>query len=108
MAGVNDDARSGASISVTRMGEGTYRVEVDEQGAGTTHLVDVAAGLADELGWGERGEADLVRASFEFLLDREPARSILGRFGLEVIARYFPEYPAEMRARSGGSGPASG
>lgn len=31
-----------------------------------------------------------------FLLDREPATSILPRFSLDVIGRYFPEYPAEL------------
>jgi hypothetical protein len=42
---------------------------------------------------------DLVRASFEFLLEREPATSILHEFSLDVISRYFPGYPAEIRAR---------
>jgi len=35
----------------------------------------------------------LLHASFEFLLEREPASSILSRFALPVIERYFPEYP---------------
>jgi len=35
----------------------------------------------------------LLQASFEFLLEREPASSILSRFALPVIERYFPEYP---------------
>jgi hypothetical protein len=48
-----------------------------------------------------RGE--LVRASFEFLLEREPATSILREFSLDVISRYFPGYPAEISARLGGS-----
>jgi hypothetical protein len=34
-----------------------------------------------------------LQASFEFLLEREPASSILSRFALPVIERYFPEYP---------------
>jgi hypothetical protein len=37
-----------------------------------------------------------VRASFRFLLDREPATSILARFSLDVISRYFPEYRREI------------
>jgi hypothetical protein len=46
--------------------------------------------------WG-RGTAkedveDLVRRSFDFLLEREPPSSILGTFDLSVIERYFPEY----------------
>ena len=39
---------------------------------------------------------DLVRASFLFLLEREPASSILRRFRLDVIERYFPEYRTEI------------
>jgi len=47
----------------------------------------------DELG----DVADLVRRSFEFLLEREPATSILGSFQLSVIQRYFPEYDRLFR-----------
>ena len=43
----------------------------------------------------------LVRASFDFLLEREPRSSILRRFELLEIARYFPEYPDEIRRRLG-------
>jgi hypothetical protein len=35
-------------------------------------------------------------ASFEFLLDCEPASSILREFSLDVISQYLPSYPAEM------------
>ena len=38
-----------------------------------------------------------MRQSFTFLLDREPASSILSRFSLDVIGRYFPEYPGDIR-----------
>ena len=40
---------------------------------------------------------DLVRRSFEFLLEREPPQSILRKFGLADIERYFPEYPRVIR-----------
>jgi hypothetical protein len=38
-----------------------------------------------------------VRASFEYLLAREPAGSILPRFDLGIIERYFPEWRNAMR-----------
>jgi hypothetical protein len=41
----------------------------------------------------------VVQASFAFLLEREPADSILRRFELPVIGRYFPGYEAELRRR---------
>ena len=49
-----------------------------------------------------RGTADverLVDETFRFLLEREPASSILRSFDLTVVARYFPEYDAEIAHR---------
>jgi hypothetical protein len=43
--------------------------------------------------------ASLIRASFEFLLEREPPDSILRRFDLSVIETYFPGYRAEIARR---------
>jgi hypothetical protein len=44
---------------------------------------------------------DLVVASFEFLLEREPPSAILEAFEITVIPRYFPEYEGSMRSRFG-------
>ena len=88
-----------ANISVTGDAP-TFRVEVDGGGTATTHTVTVPADLAASLGWPSGDDAALVRASFEFLLAREPAASILRRFSLEVIGSYFPEYTGEMRRRA--------
>ena len=54
---------------------------------------------------GHVAPGELVRASFEFLLEREPATAILRVFGLDVISQYFPGYPAEIRARLHNSDP---
>jgi hypothetical protein len=43
----------------------------------------------------------LVRETFAFLLEREPRASILRRFDLAVVERYFPDYPREIRRRLG-------
>jgi hypothetical protein len=40
----------------------------------------------------ERG----LEAAFRFLLDREPKESILRRFDVTAISRYFPEFEREM------------
>ena len=45
---------------------------------------------------------NLVEETFRFLLEREPVSSILSSFDLTVVARYFPEYPAEIRRRLSG------
>lgn len=44
----------------------------------------------------------LVQASFDFLLAREPRESILRTFDLPDISRYFPDYEREIRRRLGG------
>lgn len=87
-------------FTVTREAGGTFRVQTP---AGTSHEVTVPAGFSADLGCGQVAPEELVRASFEFLLEREPATSILREFSLDVISRYFPGYPAEIRARLGGS-----
>lgn len=70
---------------------------VDVEGRRTTHFVTVTP--ADLGRWGGgRPVEDLVARSFEFLLQREPPSSILRRFDLSVIQRYFPEYDQHFRA----------
>jgi hypothetical protein len=68
------------------------------------HTVTVTASDLRRWGRGAGGESveDLVRRSFEFLLEREPPSSILRRFDLSVIERYFPDYDQRM----GSTGPA--
>ena len=40
---------------------------------------------------------ELVKFSFEFLLEREPNTAILSSFDLIQISKYFPEYFKELR-----------
>ncbi len=80
-----------ATIGVTGA-DGAYRVEVRDGGRRTVHEVTVPAGLTEALGWDPSRTGELVEASFAFLLEREPASSILRRFSLDVIGDYFPEY----------------
>ena len=85
-----------AQITVTRQSDGTFHVRTP---AGTSHDVSVPAGFATSLGCDQVDPEELVRASFEFLLEHEPATSILHTFSLDIISQYFPSYPAEIRAR---------
>ena len=78
----------------------TFEVEVHDAGDVTTHTVTVSPGMAARLGWDEGRTEDLVQASFAFLLEREPSRSVLRRFNLDVIGDYFPEYAGEMARRA--------
>jgi hypothetical protein len=91
-----------AQITVTRQSDGTFHVQTP---AGTSHDVSVPAGFAASLGCGQVAPEELARASFEFLLEHEPATSILRTFSLDIISQYFPSYPADIRARLGSSDP---
>lgn len=73
------------------------RTTVGGPGAPTTHEVTVSASDLARFAPGAADPADLVRRSFAFLLAREPKESILRRFDLSVIGRYFPEYEQEIR-----------
>lgn len=78
----------------------------------TEHRVTAAADDLARLDPGASDPARLVRAAFDFLLEREPPTSILRTFDLTVIGRYFPGWEADIEARlspSGGrAGPADG
>jgi len=89
-----------AEIEVSRIGEGKFRVEVREAGGSTTHQVSASSDDVQRYG-GDCTAERLIEASFEFLLEREPKESILSRFDLPVIERYFPEYPRQIRGRLG-------
>lgn len=64
------------------------------------HRVRVSPADLGRLAPGASGPESLVKASFAFLLEREPAQSILSSFDLPDIGRYFPVYEAEIRDRS--------
>jgi hypothetical protein len=70
-------------------------VRVEQAGERSEHSVSVTG--ADLARWGRGDVVELVSRSFAFLLEREPPSSILPRFELSVIQRYFPEYDREIR-----------
>jgi hypothetical protein len=74
----------------------TCEVTVGSDPHRTAHTVLVPATTLGSLAPGHGDPERLVAASFAFLLEREPASSILRRFALDEIARYFPEYPDEI------------
>ncbi|HEY7738310.1 MAG TPA: hypothetical protein VIC63_04690 [Candidatus Limnocylindria bacterium] len=77
----------------------TCQVTVGDDAGATHHEVAVEAGVLGDLAPPGTTPAQLVEASFAFLLEREPRGSILGRFDLPVIGRYFPEFPTVIRER---------
>ena len=64
----------------------------------TAHIVTVSDAYYQTLTRGTMSKEQLIAFSFDFLLAREPGTSILARFELPVIAHYFPEYEAIIKA----------
>ncbi len=89
-------------IDIHPAGEHAFTVRVSEGTEPTEHKVTVPTPLREQLGIAD-GETDaeerLVRESFAFLLEREPATAILADFSLDVIRRYFPAYDDEIASR---------
>ena len=90
-----------ADIMITSRAPREFDVRLRADGGETSHRVTVPEELIEELRLPEDDLEGVVRESFEFLLEREPASSIMPEFSLDVIARYFPEYPQELPRRLG-------
>jgi len=83
------------TIQVRRTGEGdplAFEVVVREAGGESRHQVTLSQTTYRRLTSGQHTPEHLLEAAFRFLLDREPKESILGRFDVDVISRYFPEF----------------
>ena len=86
-------------IDVQAESDTAFVVSVADGEDQTTHRVTVPSEFADGLVGQAGSTEELVRLSFEFLLEREPKESILREFDITVIGRYFPEYEDELRGR---------
>ena len=73
-----------------------FEVVVREGRRETRHHVTMARETCDRLTGGEHTPEGCVEAAFRFLLDREPKESILSRFDVTVIWRYFPGFEREL------------
>ena len=65
-----------------------FLVEID----GIEYNVTLDSSYWRRLSGGRYEPEELVRKSFEFLLERESKEAILRKFDLKVISQYFPEY----------------
>ncbi|HEU4894298.1 MAG TPA: hypothetical protein VFT85_00550 [Acidimicrobiia bacterium] len=82
-------------IDVTRLDDQRFAVSIGEEGSGSHHEVTATDAQVAHLAPGSDA-ADVVEASIRFLLDREPKESIMPRFDLDTISRFFPEYEREI------------
>lgn len=77
-------------ISVRRIqdSENAFEVHIND----FTYRVTMMPEYYQELTGGKFTPEELVKKSFEFLLEREGPESILPEFDLKLINKYFPEY----------------
>ena len=87
------------TMRVVSMASGEYGVEVEEGNEVTGHKVRLPEGFLDDLLLTGVDEELIVRETIDFLLEREPATSILPEFSLADVSRYFPEFPEELQRR---------
>lgn len=83
-------------ISIRSIDTTVFGVTVDS-GSVTIHKVILSKEYYQKLSNGKCTPEELIRKSFEFLLERESNRSILRSFDLQVIGEYFPEYEETVR-----------
>ena len=88
-----------ATVQVEKKKEGEFLVTVTEGRSQSSHRVTVRQEYYEKLSGGNISAEELVRRSFDFLLEREPKESILSQFDLSVIARYFPDYEQQIQKR---------
>jgi len=88
-----------ARIEVEKLGDEEFLVRVSEGSGETKHHITLKPGDYQKLAGGKVSQEELIRKSFEFLLERESKESILSRFDLPLIGRYFPEYESEIKRR---------
>jgi hypothetical protein len=76
-----------------------FAVEVRDGRGSSRHTVTLDPALFARLAGG-RGVTPVrfVEGVFEFLLERESKDSILSRFDVSVVSRYFPEFETEIAA----------
>lgn len=85
-------------IEVHRTGEDdplSFDVRVGDGRGASRHAVTMSRAIYARVAEGHPPEA-VIEAVFRFLLDREPKESILGRFDVSVVSRYFPEFEEKI------------
>ena len=83
------------TITVSKLDDIKYLVVVESRTT-TEHTVTLPAVYYQTLTRGRITPEELIKKSFEFLLEREPNTSILRRFELSLISTYFPDYESKV------------
>lgn len=74
----------------------SFEVVVHDASSETSHQVTMSRQMHERLALASGTPERCVEAAFRFLLEREPKESILRRFDISEIPRYFPEFERQL------------
>lgn len=84
-------------IEVKKKNDKEFLVTIEEKGSRSEHEVILDDEYYQNLTDGEISKEELIKRSFEFLLERESKESIISKFNLRIIKNYFPEYERKSK-----------
>ena len=83
-------------LSIKTQSNDRYEVKVNSK-IKTTHVVTISDKDYLDLTNKKVTKEELLKFSFNFLLERESNTSILSSFELRLISKYFPEYENSVK-----------
>ncbi|MBI2064783.1 MAG: hypothetical protein HYT62_01875 [Candidatus Yanofskybacteria bacterium] len=98
MAEFDEDSDGIRATEVSQREDGwTFLVEVGQGDSLIEYFVDVDKDYWTRLTVRRIEPAELVKATFRFLLEKEQKEVIMKKFNLADVAGHFPNYENEMR-----------
>ena len=82
-------------LLITELSKDKFEITVNADQI-TKHVVSVTDQMLLNLTKNKISKEELLNFSFNFLLEREPNTSILSKFDIIVISKYFPEYISKV------------
>ena len=82
-------------LLITELSKDKFEITVNADRI-TKHVVSVTDQMLLNLINNKISKEELLNFSFNFLLEREPNTSILSKFDIIVISKYFPEYVSKV------------
>ena len=80
---------------ITELSKDKFEITVNADQL-TKHVVSLTDQMLLNLTNNKISKEELLNFSFNFLLEREPNTSILSKFDIIVISKYFPEYISKV------------
>jgi len=83
-------------LLITELSKDKFEITVNADRI-TKHVVSVTDQMLLNLTNNKISKEELLNFSFNFLLERETNTSILSKFDIIVISKYFPEYISKVK-----------